>query len=254
MNMQKIKLLGISLLLYLYFVTITLLVCLSQGNFCFSFIFISWRLITLQYCSGFCHTLTWISPKETLSSLVILRSHKLCTLDTTPLSHLFHQLRQLVHTPFKPGHHQGCQVPQPVCWVCPHPVKNVDNKTWWPLEYPLVAIIELYATLTQVNGSWLGSTPSKGNNIPKVRKVETMSGVAPICFVSCPWQNGKLLMKVSFDFFIGELNFSTYCNWTMKKWNSSKLWNTRFKTLKTRTQTLKGLISDGWKGINWHQN
>ena len=27
----------------------------------FSFIFISWRLITLQYCSGFCHTLTWIN-------------------------------------------------------------------------------------------------------------------------------------------------------------------------------------------------
>ena len=24
-------------------------------------LFISWRLITLQYCSGFCHTLTWIS-------------------------------------------------------------------------------------------------------------------------------------------------------------------------------------------------
>ena len=24
-------------------------------------IFISWRLITLQYCSGFCHTLKWIS-------------------------------------------------------------------------------------------------------------------------------------------------------------------------------------------------
>ena len=37
-----------------------------MGSFCFcfflfSFIFISWRLITLQYCSGFCHTLTWIS-------------------------------------------------------------------------------------------------------------------------------------------------------------------------------------------------
>ena len=29
--------------------------------FFFSFIFISWRLITLQYCSGFCHTLTLIS-------------------------------------------------------------------------------------------------------------------------------------------------------------------------------------------------
>ena len=26
--------------------------------FFFSFIFVSWRLITLQYCSGFCHTLT----------------------------------------------------------------------------------------------------------------------------------------------------------------------------------------------------
>ena len=30
-------------------------------GFFFSFIFISWRLISLQYCSGFCHTLTWIS-------------------------------------------------------------------------------------------------------------------------------------------------------------------------------------------------
>ena len=30
-------------------------------KFIFSFSFISWRLITLQYCSGFCHTLTWIS-------------------------------------------------------------------------------------------------------------------------------------------------------------------------------------------------
>ena len=29
--------------------------------FFFPFIFISWKLITLQYCSGFCHTLTWIS-------------------------------------------------------------------------------------------------------------------------------------------------------------------------------------------------
>ena len=27
----------------------------------FSFIFVSWRLITPQHCSGFCHALTWIS-------------------------------------------------------------------------------------------------------------------------------------------------------------------------------------------------
>ena len=25
------------------------------------FIYFNWRLITLQYCGGFCHTLTWIS-------------------------------------------------------------------------------------------------------------------------------------------------------------------------------------------------
>ena len=30
----------------------------SYFIFFFPFIFISWRLITLQYCSGFCHTLT----------------------------------------------------------------------------------------------------------------------------------------------------------------------------------------------------
>ena len=30
-------------------------------KFFFHLFFISWRLITLQYCSGFCHTLTWIS-------------------------------------------------------------------------------------------------------------------------------------------------------------------------------------------------
>ena len=29
--------------------------------FFFPIVFISWRLINLQYCSGFCHTLTWIS-------------------------------------------------------------------------------------------------------------------------------------------------------------------------------------------------
>ena len=103
-----------------------------------------------------------------------------------------------------------------------------------------MAILVPYASLTQVNGSWLSFTHSKGNNVPKVGKVETMPGVAPVCFVSCPWQNGKLLMKVSCDFFTGELNFSTYCNWTMKIWNSSQLWDTRFKTLKTGPEPSKG--------------
>ena len=35
--------------------------CGRDCFFCFSFIFISWRLITSQHFSGFCHTLTWIS-------------------------------------------------------------------------------------------------------------------------------------------------------------------------------------------------
>ena len=36
-----------------------------NSSFFFPFIFISWRLITLQDCSGFCHTLTWISHRFT---------------------------------------------------------------------------------------------------------------------------------------------------------------------------------------------
>ena len=34
---------------------------LKKDSFFFSFIFISWRLITSQHCSGFCHPLTWLS-------------------------------------------------------------------------------------------------------------------------------------------------------------------------------------------------
>ena len=33
----------------------------NVGSLQRNFFFFSWRLITLQYCSGFCHTLTWIS-------------------------------------------------------------------------------------------------------------------------------------------------------------------------------------------------
>ena len=39
----------------------------------FSFIFISWRLITLQYCSGFCHTLTW---RDIVFPVVMYRCEK----------------------------------------------------------------------------------------------------------------------------------------------------------------------------------
>ena len=43
--------------------------------FFFSFIFISWRLITSQHCRGFCHTLTWISHGATCIPHPDLPSH-----------------------------------------------------------------------------------------------------------------------------------------------------------------------------------
>ena len=48
-------------------------------------IFISWRLTTLQYCSGFCHTLTWISHGFT------------CVPHPEPASHLPPHLIPLGH-------------------------------------------------------------------------------------------------------------------------------------------------------------
>ena len=52
--------------------------CRPWSLFFFPFIFISWRLITLQYCSGFCHTLTWISHGFTMVSF--LKREKLLSL------------------------------------------------------------------------------------------------------------------------------------------------------------------------------
>ena len=55
---------------YIYFFSLILFI------YFFPFISISWRPITLQYCSGFCHTLTWISHRFT------------CVPHPEPLSHL----------------------------------------------------------------------------------------------------------------------------------------------------------------------
>ena len=48
---------------------------LKSVFFFFPVIFISWRLITLQYCSGFCHTLIWISHGFTCISHPDTPSH-----------------------------------------------------------------------------------------------------------------------------------------------------------------------------------
>ena len=46
---------------YIFILFVLFFSWVGLSFFFFSFIFISWRLITLQYCSGLCHTLTWIS-------------------------------------------------------------------------------------------------------------------------------------------------------------------------------------------------
>ena len=62
----------------------------------FQVIFISWRLVTLQYCSGFCHTLAWIShgftcvPHPEPASHLPSRSHPSGSSQCTGLEHLSH--------------------------------------------------------------------------------------------------------------------------------------------------------------------
>ena len=58
------------------------------------FFFISWRLITLQYCSSFCHTLTWISHGFTCIPHPDLPSH--LPLYPIPLGLPSEQVRALV--------------------------------------------------------------------------------------------------------------------------------------------------------------
>ena len=50
-------------------------VVLKKTLFFFLIFLISWRLITLQYCSGFCHTLKWISHGFTCIPHPDLPSH-----------------------------------------------------------------------------------------------------------------------------------------------------------------------------------
>ena len=46
---------------YIIFLWRLLIFIEKESTFFIIFIYFNWRLITLQYCSGFCHTLTWIS-------------------------------------------------------------------------------------------------------------------------------------------------------------------------------------------------
>ena len=60
LTVYKVRLIGIWFSRLLFNFVWFFFVCFLIFLF-FSFIYISWRLITLQYYSGFCHTLIWIS-------------------------------------------------------------------------------------------------------------------------------------------------------------------------------------------------
>ena len=85
----------------------------------FSFIFISWRLITLQYCSGFCHTLTWISHGVA------------CVPHSDPLS------------PFPPH-------PIPLSSQCTSPehLSHASNLGWWSVSPLRVYLFQWYSFRT----------------------------------------------------------------------------------------------------------
>ena len=85
--------------------------------FSFPFIFISWRVITLQYCSGFCHTLTWISHGFT------------CIPHPDPLSHL-------------PLHPIPLGLPSaPALSTLSHAL-NLD---WWFVSHLIIYMVQCYS-------------------------------------------------------------------------------------------------------------
>ena len=93
----------------------------ASGSFLFffSFIFISWRLITLQYCSGFCHTLTWIS------------------FGFTCVPHL------IPPPPPSPSHPSGSSQ----C-TSPEHLSNASNLGWWSVSPLIVYLFQCYSLRT----------------------------------------------------------------------------------------------------------
>ena len=83
----------------------------------FSFIFISWKLITLQYCSGFCHTLTWISHG--------------CTCVPHPETPL---------PPPSPSHPSGSSQ----C-TSPKHLSHASNLGWWSVSHLIICMFQCYS-------------------------------------------------------------------------------------------------------------
>ena len=81
------------------------------------FIYFNWRLITLQYFSGFCHTLTWISHGFT------------CVPDPEPLSHL-------PPHPIPLGHPSA-----PALSTLSH----ASNLDWWSVSHMIIYMFQCYS-------------------------------------------------------------------------------------------------------------
>ena len=93
---------------------------IHKGWFCLFvsvFIYFNWRLITLQYCSGFCHTLTWISHECTSVP------------HPEPLSHL---------------------PPHPIPQGCPSAsvlsaLFHSSNLDWWFISHMVIYMFQCYS-------------------------------------------------------------------------------------------------------------
>ena len=77
--------------------------------------FISWRLITLQYCSGLCHTLTWISHGYTWTYIYM---------DI----HIYSPSRSLLPPPSPPNPSGSSQ-----CTRSEH-LSHASNLGWWSVS------------------------------------------------------------------------------------------------------------------------
>ena len=102
-------------LIYLFFIDLKHYVFL----FFFPFIFISWRLITLQYRSGFCHTFTWSSHGFT------------CVPSWSSLP------------PPSPSHPSGSSQ----C-TSPEQLSHASNLGWWSVSHLIVYLFQCYSLRT----------------------------------------------------------------------------------------------------------
>ena len=83
----------------------------------FFLIYLNWRLITLQYCGGFCHTLTWISQRGT------------CVPHAEPHSHL-------PPHPIPQGHPSA-----PALSTLSH----ASNLDWWSSSHMIIYMFQHYS-------------------------------------------------------------------------------------------------------------